>query len=495
VSLTRVGAGTAGLGLWVATFALAGAAPLGAQGVRGHLTTTVRYIEMRPVQQETVSFDEVTRRPDGFYEYEGRRVHCVEDVYCSFYVALPVQHAVPFTQDATATAWGLGVQGLSATVSLRARSELGGEFTWPRSDDAFDARLVYAELNRGSYRIRLGRLRTVGGLAFSGYDGASVWVRPTRWLRGEVYGGRSLARALYEPRFEALQAIEDFVIDKSAVLIGGYAEIEAAPGSVFSLRYQREIWSDRSGLVSERAALDFRTQALRHVTVSGSADYDVAFNVLGKANLTLQVPLRSAGLVFEAAARRYRPYFELWTVWGYFDPVAYNEIDGRVAWTPGGDLGLWASAGYRKYEDTHTEPYLAPLEDETLRGATGLSWTPGSWRLEGTYRLEHGGGSTLSAFDARARWSAGDRITVGLHGTAFQQIEEFRIGEVKGLGGGLMFDARLTGRLSLDGGASLYRNLLEKREGIPDWDQVRGWTALRIDLGTEPRAQGPRLRR
>jgi len=466
-----------------------------AQGVRGHLTTTARYIQMRPVQSDTIAFDAATQRPDGTYEYQGRRVHCVHGAVCVYYTAQPVEHSVTFSQDATATAWGLGLKGLSATVSLRARTNVGDGFVWPRSDDPFDAMLAYLELNRDSYRLRLGRMRTTGGLGFSGYDGASAWVRPLKWLRAEAYGGRSLARGLYEPRHEVFRAVEDFVIDENAYLIGGYAEVEPSPGNVVSVRYQREIWADNSGLISERAALDFRVRELAPVRISGSIDYDFAFDVLGKGHLTLGLPINDA-MMLEVSGRRYRPYFELWTIWGFFDPVAYHEVDGRFSWTASPSFGFWVSGGYREYGDTDTQPFITPLESSTIRAATGLSWTPqDQWRVEASYRLERGVGATLSSIDARARWTPTDRLGLGVHGTAFQQIEEFRLGEANGLGGGVMFDFKLTNRLALDGGGSVYQNVLENRDGRPDWSQIRGWTAFRIDLGSEPGARTRRLRR
>lgn len=484
---------------WASAAALMslGLAPgvVAAQGVRGHLTTTARYIQMRPIRADSIAFSEATLRPDGTYEYQGRRVQCVADAMCVFYTALPVQHAVTFTQDATATAWGLGVQGLSATVSLRARADLGGEFQWPRIDDPFDAMLAYVELNRDRYRVRLGRMRTAGGLGFSGYDGASLWVRPLGWLRAEGYAGRSLARGLYEPRNEAFRAIEDFVVDRGAWLVGGHAELEPGAGDVVSLRYQREIWSDGSGLISERAALDFRFQRLRPLRITGAADYDVAFDVVGKAHLTVGLPVTD-DLLVEVSARRYRPYLELWTIWGFFDPVPYHEVEGRLAWTPTRGLGAWVSGGYREYGDTHTQPFIIPLESSAVRAAAGLSWTlEQDWVVEATYRLQRGAGATASAFDARARWSPTDRLGVGVHGTAFQQIEEFRLGETGAVGGGVQLDLQLSRRVGVDGGASLYRNLLDNRAGQPDWSQVRAWTAVRIDLGTEPGSSARRLRR
>ena len=103
-------------------------------------------------------------------------------------------------------------------------------------------------------------------------------------------------------------------------------------------------------------------------------------------------------------------------------------------------------------------------------------------------------GATLSTFDGRARWTPTDRLGIGIHGTVFQQIEEFRLGENNGVGGGAQFDLVLSGRLNLDGGLSVYRNLLENQD-LPDWSQVRGWTSFRIDVGTDPGTRRPRMRR
>jgi hypothetical protein len=30
-------------------------------------------------------------------------------------------------------------------------------------------------------------------------------------------------------------------------------------------------------------------------------------------------------------ARHYRPFFDLWTVWGVFSPVPYNGVSGSVS--------------------------------------------------------------------------------------------------------------------------------------------------------------------
>ncbi|HSJ11027.1 MAG TPA: hypothetical protein VK928_13975, partial [Longimicrobiales bacterium] len=223
-----------------------------AQAVRGTATSTIRYIDMRPILQDTVSRERVTELPDGTFEFEGQRVSCVGDLPCVYFRSLDVQHAVVATQDVSLTGWGLGVQGLSVTAMMRLRGDLGGELVWPRSDDHFDAMLAYAELNRGMWRARLGRQRTTSGLGFSGYDGLSAVVDPLDWLAVEAYGGRSLARGLNEPRNEALQGIEDFVLDRNAWVLGTSVRAQLPAGAQVSARYQRDIWASRTGLVSER---------------------------------------------------------------------------------------------------------------------------------------------------------------------------------------------------------------------------------------------------
>jgi hypothetical protein len=199
------------------------------------------------------------------------------------------------------------------TAALRARADVSGDFIWPRSDDHFDAILAYAEYDREPFRVRLGRQRTTGGLGFYGFDGLSVLVERSRRWSVEAYGGRSLARGLYEPRNEALRGIEDFVPDRDAYLIGGWGEVEPLAGTVVSLRYQREIWSDRSALLSERASADARTDRFAPVSLSAGADYDFGFGNIGKANVTARLPL--GRFAVEATGRRYVPYFELWTIW------------------------------------------------------------------------------------------------------------------------------------------------------------------------------------
>lgn len=475
-----------------AVLLLGAAAPAGAQGVTGSAQTNVRYLEIRPIRQDTVSRERVTQRTDGGLEFEGFPVFCVTETDCVFYRSQPVQHGAVLTQDVELTAWGLGVTGLSASLLLRGRTALGGEFSYPRVDDPFDAVLAYLELNRERYRVRAGRQRTLSGLGASSFDGLGVLVEPRAGLRVEAFGGRSLAPGLSEPRHHALRGLDDFdfLLEREAVLLGAELGAEPAPGSALTLRYQREIWTDRSGLLSERASLSARTTALRPVLLFGAADYDFAFGRLGKAHLRAQLPLPAQRLTLEATARRYVPYFELWTIWGLFSPVAYHEALLQASWQPRTVLALWLAGGYRRFDETHAPVFLEPLKDASWRAEAGGRWqlSP-AFALEGSYRLEGPVGAFLSAGDASLAYRPGERLGVWLRGTALQQIEEFRVGEGALLGGGAGLDIELRRGARLAGGIDVFRQTRTRRPAAADWNQRRGWLSLEVGFGRDPGRQ------
>jgi hypothetical protein len=460
-----------------------------AQGVRGNATTTLRYIELRPITQDTVSEDRVTVLPDGRREFEGIPVACVSGVGCVYYRSLEVQHAVVATQDVGFTAWGLGVEGLSVTGLLRGRTDLGGELTWPRSDDRFDAVLAYAELNRGDFRGRLGRQRTTSHLGLTGYDGASLLFDGAARLELEAYAGRSLMRGLNEPRAEALRGVQEFSMDTLLTwLVGAAARYEPVPGLAIGTRYQREIFSNRAGLVSERASAELGTSQFRPLMFDAAVDYDFAFGRIGKAHATVRLPAWR-GITFEATGRRYVPYFELNTIWGFFSPVGYHEAETRATWRRTPALTAWASASWREYEEAEATVIFRPIERRGARYAVGGDWrvTP-RLALDASYRMETGFGAFISSADAALQWRLTPGIGVALDGSAFQQIEQFRVGEGIVLGGGLSTDIQLRPRIALHGGATVYRQTFENRPGIANWNQLRGWAALRAGFGSDPGA-------
>lgn len=455
-----------------------------AQGMRGWVGTTVQVVELRPYGQDTVPRSGVVTGPDGSHFFDGRPVSCFIGDFCTAYVALAEDQLLAATQDVSLTAWGFGMEGLSFTTLLRGRAHAGSDLLWPRSDDAFDALLGYAQLLRGPFRYRLGRQEVRSGLGFPAFDGGSV-AYTSGATQVEGYGGRSLARGLREPSNEALRGIEDFFVDEGFYLFGASLRMRLT-GAVFTARYHREILADRSSLVGERGSLDFTT-TMSQFRLDGSVDYDFAFDRMGKSHLTVGLPLEEGRVLLEASARRYTPYFQLNTIWGFFEPVSYSEVELRGSWSPGSVLGLWASAGRRAYEDTDTQTLLGPLTDTGWRANAGARWQiRPSLIVDGSYRLEWGPGAFLSSGDVAVRYTPWDRLSLSLSGTSFQQVEEFRVGDGRALGGGFSFDLGVTDRASLAGGLSVLRHRDGGTVFTSPWNQTRGWTSLRINVGEDP---------
>jgi hypothetical protein len=201
---------------------------------------------------------------------------------------------------------------------------------WPRADDAFDAIEAWLEVDRGPVRTRLGRQWAVGGLGVFNYDGASLMLRRGR-ARLEAIGGRSLVAGLNEPiAGPELGAIDDLPPDENGWLLGLSASAPIGSRGTAGATWQRVIRADRAGLYSERVAADGSWRAF-----GGSADVSLAWDVsareVNEASLRLARPLR-AGLSATLEARRHRPFFEAWTIWGAFSPVAFDEARAGVSW-------------------------------------------------------------------------------------------------------------------------------------------------------------------
>jgi hypothetical protein len=455
--------------------------------VRGTVGTTARYLELRPLQQDTIPLDAATQLPDGTFVFQNAVVAC-DSVVCTLYGTGPVQHALAATHEASLTAWGFGVEGLSVSALLRGRSHLDGDFRLPHSDIAAEAVLAYAELVRARYRLRAGRQRALSGLGFSGFDGIDVLIEPTRLTRLQLYGGRSLARAVQQPLARAFRDVEerDFVLDRDAYLVGGEAGIESRAGDMLALRFQGEIWADRGGLLSERALLVGRTVALRPVTLNGSVEYDVGLGRLGKAQLDARYPFSAAAAV-EARLRRHVPFFEYWTIWGLFSPVAWHEGELRASWSPRETLGVWAAGAYRRYAPHHTQTFGSPLETESLSAQAGGAWRPSErFGVNASLRAEGPVGAFSVGFDAAADYRVSPRVQISAHALFAEQLQEFRVGAGVLAGGGIAADVRLTEVLRAAGGVSAYRQLRYDRPGGLDWTQRRGWASLQWEVGRDP---------
>lgn len=394
------------------------------------------------------------------------------------------QTAAPLTQDLEANAWGFGVRGLRVSAATRLRGSLGSDLVWPRSADHFDLLWAFAELDRGAWRLRAGRLQRPGPLGFVSFDGASALVRPASWLRAEAYGGRSLVRGTSDPGTAGAIAAVDSLLPNSGALVAGVsAWADPWPAASFSAGYQREVTSGFEALVSERASFDARVGLGSRASLHASTDINIADDAWGNGNVRLSLaPSRAARV--DAAVFRYRPFFGLNTIWGVFNPQAHWGT--RVALSARLPAGFAADASYtmRRYRPTtETTPFLTSLEDVTHVIELGGRYATGPWALRASWRLTDGWAGAQSSGEGGVEWDRGGDVQLGATVGAFQESEQLRVGGGTVLGLGLHGRARLRERATLRAQLTHWRHQDTRGSAAPDWSQLRGLVALEISFG------------
>jgi hypothetical protein len=466
---------------------IASARTMLAQGVRVTGSSSIEYFELQPLAQDsipvaqTIGSSTVRDSPVG-------TVSCpAVQGFCYYYKSRPIEHTLPLLQDVEVTGWGLGT-GISAYVHLRARGSLGGvSDLYPREDDNFDALAAYVELDRGSVVARAGRQWLTSQLGLNNFDGGSVDYRTGFGFSVLGYGGWSLVQGLSEPPTSSALAAADLLPpDSRGLLFGAIARYRTSSGAALSAEYQREIRTDRAGLYSERVALDGSTR-LGATNLSADLQADLATGALNELSLraTRRLPL---GLSTTADAQHYSPFFPLWTIWGVFSPVGYNEARGELRWSSAGQgFSISGDGSYRKYEDTNTGLAFLPLRDDGWHLGGSAAWRPrAAWSVTGSYGRDIGFGASRSDGTAGVRWTPGDRGYIGLIGTAFQSVYEFSVGS--GTVTGLILDAgvRLSTDMRLAGNGAVYAHVGRDSPQVVNWSQRRASLRLEWTLGRDP---------
>ena len=471
--------------LGVAAFlVLAAAGPAVGQGIRGEVRVSTGFLEARPLVRDSMPEGDVTG--DGLRRRlaDGTVVTCIQANFCRWFRADDVEEIVVTTQEFLATSW-TGVQGLSMKLHLRGR--YGSDDFWPQSSQEFEAVSAFVDFDRSDYRVRAGRLFRTDGLGYYNFDGGSFLWRGWNPLWVEVYGGWSLPRGLNVPRSGDLVSRADpFAPDDRGLVFG--AEAGGRLGRIASGRvsYQREIRTDRLALYSERVAFDARA-FLNRTVFEVSGEYDWTFDQLNELRLRVNTPIVSR-LEVVAEARRHVPFFELWTIWGAFSPVGFDEGRLTLAWSePNLGLDLQAGGAYRDYDQTDAGPANSEIRDDGWRAFANADLRRGVWFASGGYRAEAGFGAARFGGDFRAGRFFGDGTYVSLRGSRTQTFGEFRLNEQLVSGIGLDGAVRI-GEFALNAGAAFYRIESEERPTDGDWTQARFYSSLSYRFGMEPGA-------
>lgn len=476
-----------------AGLALTAARPLRAQDVRVSGTTTVNYVELRPLQMDSVLA--ATTTGDGVIRLapDGRTVQCVDpSAYCYLYSNGSAISSAPALQDLQVSAWGFG-QGMRFYADLRGRAVVNGSNTlWPQANDHFDALEAYLEFERPRVRVRAGRQWDVSGLAFNNYDGASVQVRPMSTLSVEAYGGWTLQTGLDEPVTSgALAAVEPYAPDSRGLLFGLRAQARPAPPVWLSAVYERSTPQSGSGLYSERMAADgmFRSGRL---TMDLAAQIDLASADLNELRTQLLYVPDSRWTV-RAFVRRHQPYFDLWTIWGAFGAVGFVEGGAGASWrSTDGALSVDGQASRRHYLNTDAEVGFAPIRSNgwSLSGSGAMRLSP-VWALDAQYGLDLGFGAAKSQGGLTLRRALRGGNSVGLTATAFQTADELRVnsGTVVGLGVNGVW--RLGERSTITGSVADYQHAGRVPDSGPNWSQLRASLTYNWTVGAEPGLPAP----
>ena len=426
-------------------------AAAGAQGIRVSGLTTARYIDVKPVTtQERIAL-------------------------------------VPITQDLSVNAWGLA-PGLRFYSQLRVRASAGDESDiWPQADDNFDVLAAYAEYDRSLFRVRAGRQWKASPLGFYNYDGASLLIRPVRALRAEVYGGWSLLAGESDDFDDAVVgALEPYKVDERRNIIGAELQLKLGAHANLSGLYQREIRTDRAAIYSERAAGD-ASIAVGPLVLSGGIESDLASEVINDARVQLSAPL-FARLSGSVEARRYRPYFDLWTIWGLFNPIGFEEAIANARWSDiDGTVALHVGGGVRRYKDDNAGVEFERLRDDGWRALADASWTPTRLlTLTGSYRADIGFGASRSQGDVSARLNSGESNYISATGIAFQSAHELQVREGTVFGFGTDASFKLNNAARLGWNVAVYRHDNQSPADEIDWSQVRGGVWLQWTVGSNP---------
>ena len=464
------------------------AAPLGAQGIVITGASSARYVDMRPLVNDSVpvaltdSATELYRRTRS-----GVLVQCASDGFCRYQRSGTPSSLVALMQDLDVAAWGLG-RGISFHGQFRGRTAMGdARDLWPQANESFEAIGAYLDVDRDLLRARVGRQWLTSGFGVFNFDGAALTLKPISGFSADAYGGLSLIQGLNNAvTDEAIAAVEDLAPDKRSYLVGGSLRWRPSSRGALRAQYQREIRTDRAALYAERVALDGETRFGRAI-LSGELNRDLATGDFNEARLRLQGTFRDR-LDGSVQVRHYEPFFALWTIWGAFDPVGYDESRADLHWgSRSGMVLLGVNGAWRRYGGSGTGLTALPLRNDGWRYGVSGSLRPfQQLSFEGAYSIDVGFGSSRSDGEGSVRWEPNDRLSFGAHGVAFQNIYEFRVGTGRVIGGGMDLGVALRSDLRVVADAMLYRNTTTEMPEYADWNQKRASLRLEWSLGADP---------
>jgi hypothetical protein len=477
---------------------LAGGAPaLLGQGYRLRLESRFQSVSFRGLEPDSVPASAVVIGPNGGpVTADGFAVDCPPgDRFCRFYRPGDKLRGLPWIQTADLTLWGLGVSGLSFRASARVAADLGSGDVWPGTDPALMLVEGYAEYTRPRWAGRLGRQFATGRLGYQGFDGARATLRLAGGdLDLSAYGGWGLARGTALPvTSPVLNPLDDFQPRDRQLVAGAEAGFRHR-WLAGRAEYRREVDPTPDYLVSERASVALDLTPIARWRLSGGAEYDFANGWWGTSDATLGYS--ADRLAVSGTIRRYRPFFDLWTIWGAFSPVPYRSVGGTVMAAPAKRVWLRGTVERYWFDEVSVESPLVSVEDRGWRASAGATVRIGErWTVDGGVRGEFGPGASGRSVEGSVGYRPSDRLFVQAHAGALDRPLEFRFDDASLSWYGVVASLRLTDRWQLDGDLSRYVETRDRPDAARlDWNQLRLNARIVTWLGSKADRLPPAVR-
>lgn len=470
-----------GIGLTIAI-----ASPVFGQQFRLELDSRFQSVAYRGLRADSVPVsDTVTSEHGGPATRDGFALRCwVGGSYCYFFRPGDPLRANPWVTTARGALWGLGLHGLSFHIAASGAVDLGSSNFWPGSTPALRLIEGYARLARTSWELRAGRQYVVSRFGLQGLDGLRADLElPRVGVELTGYGGWSLARGSSLPiGSPALNPLDEFRPRRRQLLGGLQLGLRWGP-LVLRSTYQREFDPGPRHLAGERVGADLLAELPLSFSLSLGGDYDLAMGWWGNAEAVLGLR-RGDRLAGDLGVRRYRPYFELWTIWPAFTPVPYNSVFGNLTLKVVGPLTVRARGEAYRYAPTGAATgLLVETWHRGWRWILGGSYQDHRLAAGASYFLELGPGAGAGGLEGSLKYRASEELTVALNGSYLRRPLELRFEESTLRTLEAQVDYRVSSRVIL--GAELAR--YEENRDRPDaaavtWDQFRIATRVSVVL-------------
>ncbi len=461
------------------------AAPVTAQSWRLRFDANAQRVEFRGVTADsTLESATVTNANGGRETVDGYAVTCGFDAFCRYYRAGAIREGLPASAGVDMAMWGFGVRGLSMRLSARSLGDLTGDRLWPGTSPTMRLIEGYAEFLHDGLTARAGRMLEQGRLASTGSSGLdglrATWQSQANRFEVGGYAGWGLARGTILPvTSPAVNPLVDYQPSERQVVVGALAGLHLRAMDA-QAEYRRELDPVTDYIVAERAALSLQVRPASRLRLVSGVDYDIAQGLLGTADASLSYT--GGHLWATVGARHYRPFFDLWTVWGVFSPVGYNGVNASLAFNPVTKVQLRARGEWFKYDDADVSTPAVTLENKGYRWGVDASYNPApKWTIDAGGHGEFLPGASSKGIDGRVTWRMKPRLDLAVNGGSLERPLELRFQDagVKYAGGSA--DYHIADRWRFGLSVDRYWESRKRPDALSfDWNQWR--VSARVSL-------------